>query len=58
MEHITPDREGSATRAVRPGNTQLAVEKIRHTGLSRFTPFREAAQSVLEGLYKGQGQRS
>jgi len=46
MEHITPNREGSATRAVRPGNTQLAVEKIRHTGLSRFTPFREAARSV------------
>jgi dTDP-4-dehydrorhamnose reductase len=49
MEHITPNREGSATRAVRPRNTQLAVEKIRHTGLSRFTPFREAVQSMLEG---------
>ncbi len=50
MEHITPNREGSATRAVRPGNTQLAVEKIRRTGLSRFTPFREAVQSVLKGF--------
>jgi len=49
MEHITPNREGSATRAVRPGNTQLAVEKIRHTGFGQFTPFREAARSVLEG---------
>jgi dTDP-4-dehydrorhamnose reductase len=46
MEHITPNREGSATRAVRPGNTQLAVEKIRQSGLNQFTPFREAAQSV------------
>ncbi len=49
MEHITPNHEGSATRAVRPRNTQLAVEKIRHTGFSRFTPFREAVQAVLEG---------
>lgn len=50
MEHISPDREGSPTHAVRPGNTQLEVEKIRHTGLNRFTPFREAAQSVIEGF--------
>ena len=50
MEHITPDREGSATRARRPKNTQLAVEKIRDTGLSRFTPFRETVRSVLEGF--------
>ena len=50
MEHITPNREGSATRAVRPRDTQLAVGKIRHTGLSQFTPFREAVQSVLEGF--------
>jgi dTDP-4-dehydrorhamnose reductase len=50
MEHITPDREGSASRAVRPKNTQLAVEKIRQTGLSRFTPFRDVAQSVMKGL--------
>ena len=49
MEHITPNRGGSATRAVRPRDTQLAVEKIRHTGLSRFTPFRKVVQSVLEG---------
>jgi len=48
MEHITPDREGSATRATRPGNTQLAVEKIRHTGWNRFTPYREVVLSVLE----------
>ncbi len=47
MEHITPNREGLASRAVRPRNTQLAAEKIRHTGLSRFTPFREVVQSVL-----------
>ena len=51
MEHITPDREGSVTRAGRPRNTQLAVEKIRHTGLSRFTPFREVVQSVLKGFH-------
>ena len=49
MEHITPNREGSATRAVRPRDTQLAVEKIRRTGLSRFTPFRMAVRSILEG---------
>ncbi len=53
MEHITPNREGSATRALRPRNTQLAVEKIRHTGLSRFTSFREAVQSVFTGFHKG-----
>ena len=52
MEHITPDREGSASVAVRPKNTQLAVEKIRQTGLSRFTPFRDVAQSVMKGLYR------
>jgi len=46
-EHITPDREGSPTRAVRPRDTQLAVDKIRRTGLNRFTPFREVAQSVI-----------
>jgi dTDP-4-dehydrorhamnose reductase len=50
MEHITPDREGSASRAARPENTQLAVEKIRHTGLSRFTPFRDVARSVMQGF--------
>lgn len=50
MEHISPDRGGSPTHAVSPGNTQLAVEKIRHTGLNRFTPFREVAQSVIEGF--------
>ena len=49
MEHITPNWEGSATRAVRPRDTQLAVEKIRRTGLSRFTPFRKAVRSMLEG---------
>lgn len=47
MEHITPNREGATTRAPRPGNTQLAVDKIRHSGLNRFTPFREAAQVIL-----------
>jgi dTDP-4-dehydrorhamnose reductase len=50
MEHISPDRGGSPTRAVRPGDTQLAVEKIRSTGLNRFNSFREAAQSVIEGF--------
>jgi len=49
MDHITPYREGSTSRAARPKNTQLAVEKIRHTGLSRFTPFRKVAQSVMKG---------
>ncbi len=48
MDHITANRDGSASRAPRPGNTQLAVEKIRLTGLSRFTPFREVARSVLQ----------
>ena len=48
MEHITPIREGSTFVALRPRDTQLAVEKIRHTGFSRFTPFREVARSVLQ----------
>ncbi len=48
MGHITANREGSATRAVRPRDTQLAVEKIRHSGMSRFTPFREVLRSVLK----------
>ncbi len=47
MEHITPVRDGSTTRAARPGDTQLAVEKIRRSGLTRFTPFRRVAQSIL-----------
>jgi S-adenosylmethionine synthetase len=47
MEHITPDREGTTSRAARPGNTQLAVEKIRQSGFVRFTSFREVAESVL-----------
>lgn len=50
MEHITPDREGSTSRAARPKNTQLAVEKIRQTGVSRFTPFRDVARSVMKGF--------
>ena len=48
MKHITPDREGSKSRAARPENTQLAVEKIRRTGLNRFTPFHDVAQSVMK----------
>jgi dTDP-4-dehydrorhamnose reductase len=48
MEHIAPDREGAASRAPRPKNTQLAVEKIRQTGLSRFTPFRDVARSLMQ----------
>jgi dTDP-4-dehydrorhamnose reductase len=48
MDHVSPDRKGAPTRAVRPRDTQLAVEKIRQTGLSRFTSFRDAARSVLE----------
>jgi dTDP-4-dehydrorhamnose reductase len=48
MDHIAPDREGSSTRAARPGDTQLAVDKIRRTGLNRFTPFRQVAASVLQ----------
>ena len=48
MEHITPNRDGSSSAAPRPGNTQLDVEKIKRTGLSRFTPFREVAQSVFQ----------
>ncbi len=54
MEHITPNRRGSASRAVRPENTQLAVEKIRQTGLSRFTPFRDVAQSVMKSLFRSE----
>ncbi len=50
MEHIVPNREGVPSSAVRPGNTQLAVEKIKSTGFRRFTPFREVAQSVLRSL--------
>lgn len=54
-ESITPDRQGSATRAERPGNTQLSVDKIRRTGLSRFTPFRTVARSILGGFSRGAG---
>ena len=50
MDHVSPDRKGAPTRAVRPRDTQLAVEKIRQTGLNRFTPFREVAQSVLRAF--------
>ena len=48
MDHVFRDRKGAPTRAVRPRDTQLAVEKIRQTGLNRFTPFREVAESVLQ----------
>ena len=48
MEHITPNRDGSPSAAARPGNTQLAVEKIRHSGMTRFTPFREVVRMVLQ----------
>lgn len=48
MDHIAPDREGSSTRAARPGDTHLAVDKIRRTGLDRFTPFRQVAASVIQ----------
>jgi len=58
MEHITPNREGSVSRAARPKDTQLAVEKIRQTGLTRFTPFRDVAQSVMGDLHRGETQRS
>ncbi len=47
MAHITPDLEGSASRAERPRNTQLAVEKIRQSGFDRFTAFREVVESML-----------
>jgi len=46
MEHIAPDREGASARAARPGNTQLAVDKIRRSGLDRFTPFREVVRRI------------
>ena len=32
MEHITPEQDGSTTRAARPGNTQLAVERSDNPG--------------------------
>lgn len=48
--HITPNRDGEPSRAQRPGDTQLEVEKIRQTGLNRFTPFREAVRSILRGF--------
>ena len=48
MDHITPNRDGSASVARGRGNTQLVVEKIRHTAFNRFTPFREVARSVLQ----------
>ena len=48
MDHITPNRDGSASVAMRPRDTQLVVEKIRHTAFNRFTPFREVARSVLQ----------
>lgn len=53
MDHIAPNREGVPSSAVRPGNTQLAVDKIKETGFRRFTPFREVAQSVLRSFHPG-----
>jgi len=47
MEHIIPVRDGSTTLATRPGDTQLAVDRIKLSGLTRFTPFRRVAQSIL-----------
>jgi dTDP-4-dehydrorhamnose reductase len=47
MEHIAPAGECSVSGAPRPGNTQLAVEKVRQTGFSRFTPFRDVVKSVF-----------
>ncbi len=58
MEHITPKREGSVSLAARPKDTQLAVEKIKQTGLTRFTPFRDVAKSVMGDLHRGETQRS
>jgi len=46
-EHITPSREGVPSSAPRPGNTQLAIDKIKRTGFSRLTPFKDVARSVL-----------
>lgn len=46
-DHISPDPEGSPSSAPRPGNTQLAVEKIRGAGFARFSPFETVAESVL-----------
>lgn len=47
MKHVTPDQEDSGSVAPRPGNTQLATEKIRRAGFGRFTPFRDVVKSVF-----------
>jgi dTDP-4-dehydrorhamnose reductase len=47
VRHITPYRKAQAAGAPRPGNTQLAVEKIKGSGFDRFTPFKDVAESVL-----------
>ena len=48
MEHIAPTQAGSGPGAPRPGNTQLAVEKVRQSGFDRFTPFKEVVKSVFQ----------
>lgn len=53
MGHIVPNREGVPSSAVRPGNTQLAIDKIKRTGFRRFTPFKEVVQSVLRRFQPG-----
>ena len=58
MEHITPVRDGSVSRAVRPQDTQMAVEKIMQTGLNQFTPFRNVARSVMMGFCDNEAQGS
>lgn len=45
--HLTPSRTVVPRKAVRPPNSQLAPDKIRRLGYTRFTPFAEVLRSVM-----------
>lgn len=48
--HLTPSKTVVPRKAVRPPNSQLAPDKIRQLGYTRFTPFAEVLRTVLAGV--------
>lgn len=46
-DHIRPTKEPVFRAAIRPANSQLAVDRVRTLGFDRFTDFREVAGRVL-----------
>jgi len=47
-EHIQPSTEAIPRIARRPRDSQLATDKIRALGFTRFTPFETAMQAIIE----------